>query len=114
MEMEVKCKMDEPILPKLPLADWVESFVDILKAYFSIIFKSVSVSVEAITEGLVSLLSLGPPIILILIITALAFWLVNIRLAIFSFIGLSRSEERRVGKECRCQWASEPEQRGRL
>jgi len=81
--------MDEPILPKLPLADWVESFVDILKAYFSIIFKSVSVSVEAITEGLVSLLSLGPPIILILIITALAFWLVNIRLAIFSFIGLS-------------------------
>lgn len=81
--------MDEPLLPKLPLSDWVETFVDILKSYFSIIFNSVSISVETITKGLVSLLSLGPPIILILIITALAWWLVNVRLALFSFIGLS-------------------------
>lgn len=89
MKMGVRSKMDEPLLPKLPLSDWVETFVDILKSYFSIIFNSVSISVETITKGLVSLLSLGPPIILILIITALAWWLVNVRLALFSFIGLS-------------------------
>lgn len=89
MEMGVTCKMTEQLLPKLPLADWVESFVDFLTTYFSIIFSFISKSVEIITKGLVSLLSFGPPIILIVIITLLALWLVNIRLALFSFIGLS-------------------------
>lgn len=80
--------MEEQLLPKLPLSDWVEAFVDFLTTYFSIVFSFVSNSVEMITKGLVSLLSFGPPIVLILIISLLAWWLVNIRLALFAFIGL--------------------------
>lgn len=81
--------MEEQILPKLPLSDWVEAFVDFLTTYFSAVFTFTSTSVETITKGLVSLLSFGPPIVLIIIITLIAWWLVNIRLALFSFIGLS-------------------------
>lgn len=81
--------MEEQILPKLPLSDWVEAFVDFLTTYFSAVFTFISTSVETITKGLVSLLSFGPPIVLIIIITLIAWWLVNVRLALFSFIGLS-------------------------
>lgn len=89
MEMEVPSKMNESLLPKLPLSDWVEAFVDFLTTYFSVVFSFISKSVEAVTKGLVSILSFGPPIILIIVIALLAWWLVSMRLALFSLIGLS-------------------------
>lgn len=80
--------MEKPLLPKLPLADWVEAFVDFLTTYFSFVFSLISKGVESITTGLVSILSLGPPIVLIIIIAIIAWRVVNLKLGLFSLIGL--------------------------
>src|SRR5699024_2466263 len=44
--------------------------------------------IEWINEGLVSLLQIGPPIVLIIVIALIAWWVVNWKIALFSLIGL--------------------------
>jgi len=89
METEVRLKMNsEQLLPKLPLDDWVEKLVVFLKEYFPMIFSAISDAVSWMTKGLVSLLSIGPPIVLILILALLSWWIVNWRLGLFTLIGL--------------------------
>lgn len=83
---------EETILPKVPLGDWVEAFVDLLKEYLSWLFKAISSGIETLTDGLVAILSFGPPYLLIIIISMLAFFIVNWRLALFTFIGLGLIE----------------------
>src|SRR5699024_8914405 len=154
LEMRVSMNNIATILPKLPLADWVEAFVSYLNKYFPFVFNSISKVIEVITENLVKVLSIGPAYVLIVLIVLLSWYVVNWRLALFSLIGLGlienlgywpetihtlsliiisvlfsiligvpigiwmsqkglvqsiitpvldRSEERRVGKECRSQ-----------
>ncbi|HLS22432.1 MAG TPA: proline/glycine betaine ABC transporter permease [Pseudogracilibacillus sp.] len=89
METEVRLKMNsEQLLPKLPVDDWVEKLVVFLKEYFPMIFSAISDAVSWMTKGLVSLLSIGPPIVLILILALLSWWIVNWRLGLFTLIGL--------------------------
>lgn len=78
----------DSLLPKLPLADWIEAFVDFLTDYFPIVFDSISKGIEMLTGGFASLLSIGPPILLIVIITILSWWIVNWKLGLFTLIGL--------------------------
>lgn len=82
----------DPLLPKLPLGEWVEAFVDFLTNYFPIVFDAISKGIEVLTESLVWLLSIGPPYVLIIIISLLAWWIVNWRLGLFSLIGLGLIE----------------------
>lgn len=77
-----------PFLPKLPLAEWIEAFVQFLKNYFSVVFDIISKVIESVTEALVSVLSLGPPILLIVVIALIAWLVAHWRLSLFSFIGL--------------------------
>ncbi|MRG86929.1 ABC transporter permease [Salinibacillus xinjiangensis] len=79
---------DTQILPKLPLSDWIESFVDFLKAYLSGFFDAVTAVLEFIAEGFVSLMAMAPPYVLIILIALLAWWAVNWKLGIFAVIGL--------------------------
>lgn len=79
---------NESFLPRIPLDNWVESLVSFLKAYFPMVFSTISDAVEWMTKSLVSILSIGPPILLIVILTLLSWWIVNWRLALFTFIGL--------------------------
>lgn len=90
MEIGVTRKMSktDSILPKLPLADWIEAFVDFLTTYFSVLFDSISTVIESMTSGLVSLLSFSPAIVLIVIIALIAWWLASWKLGLFSLIGL--------------------------
>lgn len=76
-------------LPKLPLDEWVESFVDFLKEYLSTFFDTISNVIEFVNDSIVALLEIGPPIVLILVITAIAWWIVNWKVGLFSLIGLS-------------------------
>lgn len=80
------------ILPKLPLADWVEAFVDLLTKYLPFVFNSIAIVIEVITENLVKFLSIGPAYVLIIIIVLLSWYIVNWRLALFSLIGLGLIE----------------------
>lgn len=83
---------EETILPKVPLGDWVEAFVDLLKEYLPWLFKAISSGIETMMDGLVAILSFGPPYLLIIVISILAFFIVNWRLALFTFIGLGLIE----------------------
>lgn len=65
------------LFPKLPLAEWVEAFVDFLTTYLGVFFDGIKDGIKAVTEGLVWLLSIGPPLLLIVVIALLAWWIVN-------------------------------------
>src|SRR5690625_578060 len=80
------------ILPKLPLADWIEAFVSFLTKYFPFVFNSISKVIEAITQNLVKVLSIGPAYVLIVLIVLLSWYVINWRLALFSLIGLGLIE----------------------
>lgn len=82
----------EPLLPKLPLDQWVEFFVRLLKEHLPILFKTISTSIEALTKGLVTILSIGPPYVLIIVLVLLSTWIVNWRLGLFTLIGLGLIE----------------------
>lgn len=74
-------------LPKIPLADWIDTFVDWLTTTFGGLFDGVSSAVENSVDGIVKVLGLLPPFILAIIIGLLALWLTKKSIAIFSFIG---------------------------
>lgn len=74
-------------LPKIPLADWIDTFVDWLTTTFGGFFDGVSSAVENSVDGIVKVLGLLPPIILAIIIGLFALWLTKKSIAIFSFIG---------------------------
>lgn len=92
LEMEMDMSNIGTILPKLPLADWVEAFVDLLTKYLPFVFNSIAIVIEVITENLVKFLSIGPAYVLIIIIVLLSWYIVNWRLALFSLIGLGLIE----------------------
>ncbi|SRR5690625_1750376 len=76
------------LLPKLPLSDWVEVFVDFLTDNFEGFFDAISSVIEWLTGGLVNLLSTGPSIILIVLFTLLAWWASSWKLGLFTLVGL--------------------------
>src|SRR5699024_6195751 len=90
MEMGVKKQMDRAgtLFPKLPLAQWVESFVDFLTNSLSVVFDTITAVLEFITENFVLLLEFVPPLLLIVLIALLAWWVVNWKLGLFALIGL--------------------------
>jgi len=74
--------------PKLPLAEWVEAFVDFLTSSFGTVFDAITAVIGFITENFVVVLELVPPILLIVIVALLAWWIVNWKLGLFALIGL--------------------------
>ncbi|GGJ92273.1 glycine betaine transport system permease protein OpuAB [Lentibacillus kapialis] len=76
------------LFPKLPLAQWVESFVDFLTDSFSVVFDTISSVIAFITENFVVLLEFVPPLLLIVLVALLAWWVVNWKLSLFALIGL--------------------------
>lgn len=78
----------EGLLPKLPLADWVDSLVDWLTDTFEIAFDGISGVLKAIVEGMVDGLAFIPPIILIILMSLIAWKVCNKGIALFTLIGL--------------------------
>lgn len=83
---------NETFIPKIPLGDWIEALVNFLKEYLPWLFKAISNGIDAIMDGLVAILSIGPPYLLIIVITILAWIIGRWRLALFTFIGLGLIE----------------------
>ena len=75
-------------LPKLPLADWTEAFVDFLRTYFQGLFDVVSDVIGAIVDFFVFLMSSVPALVVILIIAAIAWYTSRWTIALFTVIGL--------------------------
>lgn len=75
--------------PKIPLAEWIDSFVDFLTDTFSVVFDTISVAIEFITENFVDLLALAPPILLIVLVALLTWWVLNWKNGLFALLGLA-------------------------
>lgn len=75
-------------LPKLPLGPWVEDLVDILQTYLSFLFNILSSVISWIIDIFIISFSFVPPLLLIAIFAAIAWWTSRWRVALFTFIGL--------------------------
>ncbi|MEW9109867.1 MAG: proline/glycine betaine ABC transporter permease [Cytobacillus gottheilii] len=78
----------EGLLPKLPLGSWIDVFVDWLTITFEFLFDGITVVLEGIVEGLLAGFEFIPVILMIILITALAWWLAGKGVALFTIIGL--------------------------
>lgn len=75
-------------IPKLPLADWVDAIVKWLTTNFNWLFEFVINVIEPTVSFFTDVLMYLQPVITIVLIALLAWWLSNWRIALFSFIGL--------------------------
>ncbi|SER51354.1 glycine betaine/proline transport system substrate-binding protein [Gracilibacillus ureilyticus] len=77
-------------LPELPVAEWIDNFVDWTKSAFSFAFDPIKNEFGDFIEGTAELLSEVPPSIIIIIVALLAFFISGkkVGLPIFSIIGL--------------------------
>jgi glycine betaine/proline transport system permease protein len=75
-------------IPRIPLADWIDSLVDWLLLNFSFIFDKIA----DITKGFIGLfvdtLTMLPPLLLIAIFVLIAWWTSRWSIAIFTAVGL--------------------------
>ncbi|MEH7238275.1 ABC transporter permease [Bacillus sp. JJ1562] len=76
------------LLPKLPIADWIDSFVDWLISNFEFLFEGITFGLEGFVEGIVLGLGFIPSILLTLILGVVAWKICNWKIALFSLIGL--------------------------
>ena len=60
---------------KLPIGEWGEAFVDFLIEYFGWLFDLISIVLEFLVEGLVDIVLFFPPLVVILALAGLAYWL---------------------------------------
>ncbi|MBM7691346.1 glycine betaine/proline transport system substrate-binding protein [Peribacillus deserti] len=74
--------------PKIPLARWVDVFVEKITDIFGGFFEGISNGIEFVMESIVNVLNYGPNWVLILILSALAFYISRWGLALFTLIGL--------------------------
>lgn len=75
-------------LPQIPLGDYFEVVIDFLNRYLGWLFNGVSAIIRGTVSGLESALIFVPALLMIVALTALAYWLGKRSLAIFTFIGL--------------------------
>lgn len=80
--------MMEGILPKIPIAHWIDIIIDWLTNNLEGFFESISTVLRAFVEGIVAGLEFVPAIVLALIMAGIAWFFANRNLALFSFFGL--------------------------
>jgi glycine betaine/proline transport system permease protein len=78
----------EGLLPKLPIAKWVDALVEWLTITFGDLFDGISEGVEAFVDGIVLSLEFVPSYLLIIVVSLLAWRVCNRRIALFAFLGL--------------------------
>lgn len=78
----------EGTLPKLPLASWIDTLVDWMTTTFEGLFDGISGGVGFFVEGIVVGLGFIPSILLIILMSLLAWKVCNWRIALFALVGL--------------------------
>lgn len=75
---------------QLPVADWVETITEWMTNTFSGVFSFFQTTGQSLMDGVTSLLVAIPPLLFIIILTAIAFFISNkkIGLSLFTLIGL--------------------------
>ncbi|WP_217559719.1 proline/glycine betaine ABC transporter permease [Paenibacillus sp. GbtcB18] len=75
-------------LPKIPLGRWIEFLESWLTDHFGPFFGAIKAVIAAMVGSIETALTALPALVLILLITALAYWIGRWRIALFAFIGL--------------------------
>lgn len=75
-------------LPKLPVAEWTELFVDFLKDNFQKFFDIISLVIRSIVDFFLFIFSSVPSIVVILVLAGIAWYLSRWTVALFTVIGL--------------------------
>ncbi|MDQ0156264.1 ABC transporter permease [Robertmurraya andreesenii] len=75
-------------IPKIPLAEWIDHFVNFLRDTLEPFFNLISDGIGSFVDLLVWLLTIIPPSILIILFTGIALWVSRWSTAIFTAIGL--------------------------
>ncbi|SEF85192.1 proline/glycine betaine ABC transporter permease [Paenibacillus sp. UNC499MF] len=75
-------------LPKLPLGRWIEFLESWLTDHFGPLFGAIKAVIAAMVGSIETALTVLPALVLIILITALAYWIGRWRIALFAFIGL--------------------------
>jgi glycine betaine/proline transport system permease protein len=78
----------EQWLPKLPIAIWVDDFVNWLTATFEVAFDGVTTILESLVEGMVAGFGFIPSYVFIILLTLLAWKVSNKGIGLFTLIGL--------------------------
>lgn len=61
----------------IPVADWVEGFTDWLTGTFAGLFSALQHAGQFLMDGMTNLLTMIPPLLLILVLTIAAFFISN-------------------------------------
>ena len=75
-------------LPKIPLGTWVDSLVDWITVTFAGLFSLFTNVVDGLLNVIVEILSVGPPIVLIIVLALLVTYTSRWRLGLFTLISL--------------------------
>lgn len=75
-------------IPKIPLAQWIDSLEKGLKTYLSPLFDFIRLIVGHTVNGLETFLQFFPPLVLILLITALTWYVAKWKMGVFALVGL--------------------------
>src|SRR5215203_3807524 len=76
------------LIPKIPLAEWTESGVDWLTETFEWFFDPLQDVIEAMVGSLELAFTTLPALLMVAILTAIAFFLAGWRVALFTVLGL--------------------------
>lgn len=80
--------MSNSWIPRIPLGAWIEAALEWLTDILSGVTRAISAILEIGVEGMIDGLLFLPPTVLIILISALAWWLAGRKIAIGSLIGL--------------------------
>lgn len=83
-------QMSNILQQALPVADWVEGFTEWLTSTFAGLFSVLQHSGQFLMDGMTSILTMIPPLLFILVLTVIAFFISNKKwgLTSFTLIGL--------------------------
>ncbi|MBK0867021.1 MULTISPECIES: proline/glycine betaine ABC transporter permease [unclassified Saccharopolyspora] len=76
-----------PEVPRIPLGDWFQAVVNWLNDTIGPVFDFIDLVVRSAVDGLTAALLWPPQWLLVLVLTALAWWLRGWRFALFTIIG---------------------------
>lgn len=79
-----------PVLPKIPIGEFVEGLVDWIDAYFGWLLDAISAALDFLVSGFQDVLLAIPPLLLILIIAGIVWWVTrkDWKIAALTGIGL--------------------------
>jgi glycine betaine/proline transport system permease protein len=76
------------LIPKIPLAEWTESAVDWITNTFEGAFDALDAAIDLVVGSLEYVLLAPPALLMVAILTAIAFFLASWRVALFTVVGL--------------------------